>query len=74
MVDVARSLCPVCGRETPALPHLSGDGSYVFYFRCDACRHIWTVNKASGHINHVTPLRPTKLADDYPMPVTAKRG
>ena len=51
--------CPVCGGETPALPHLSGETSYVFYFRCDLCRHIWTVNKDSGAISHVTPLPQT---------------
>ena len=51
------SLCPVCGREALLLPHLSGEASYVFYFRCGVCRHIWTVNKVSGHIRHVTPLR-----------------
>ena len=48
--------CPVCGRETPALPGLSVD-SIVFYFRCDGCRHIWTVNKVDpAKIDHVTPL------------------
>ena len=50
---------PVCDRETPPLPYLSGDTSFVFYFRCDVCRHIWTVDKASGRLNHVT-LLPTK--------------
>jgi len=49
----------VCGRETQPLPYLSGETSFVFYFRCDVCRHIWTVDKASSRINHVTPL-PTK--------------
>jgi hypothetical protein len=52
------SLCPVCGRETPPLPQLSNT-SMVFYYRCDACRHIWTVDKdGSGNVNHVTPLPP----------------
>jgi hypothetical protein len=53
------SACPVCGRGTPPLPQLS-ETSFVFYFRCDGCRHIWTVNKASGDINHVTPLPPQR--------------
>jgi len=60
-------LCPACDRETPPLSQLS-EASLVFYFRCDACRHIWTVDKdGSGHINHVTPLLPR-------APKTAKQS
>jgi hypothetical protein len=47
--------CPVCSRETSPLPHLS-ETALVYYFRCDGCRHIWTVDKEDPAItNDVTP-------------------
>lgn len=58
---VSLSRCPVCRREMPYLPHLS-DGSYVDYFRCHVCHHVWTINKKDPRwITHVTPLPPRAL-------------
>ena len=53
------SLCPVCGENTPHLPNLS-EGSYVIYFRCSTCHHVWAVNKSNpGVVHHVT-LKPPR--------------
>jgi len=31
--------------------------TYVNYYRCDACKHIWTTDKQThALVRHVTPL------------------
>jgi hypothetical protein len=48
--------CPACGQLNPRRRlDFSSDGADVNYYRCD-CGHIWTVNKGTGQVTHVTPL------------------
>lgn len=49
--------CPACVQQTPRHLYEESDDSYVNYYICPACGHIWTVNKyVSSFVTHVTPL------------------
>lgn len=37
--------CPVCGRSSNRMESLSKASAYIDYYRCEECRHIWTVPK-----------------------------
>jgi hypothetical protein len=55
----AVSKCPSCdGERVRLLPALS-ERARVDYYRC-YCSHVWSVDKETQLIEHVTPL-PSKL-------------
>lgn len=50
-------MCPSCDNR-----HLvkleTSSYTYVDYYRCEACGHVWTADKKTNElVNHVTPLR-----------------
>jgi hypothetical protein len=48
--------CPNCQTPTRRAMDLS-EQTYVNYYRCDACKHIWTTDKQThALVRHVTPL------------------
>ena len=49
--------CPSCAAPTPRLLNdLTKDGT-VWYYRCQNCRHVWSIaNKDDTQITHITPL------------------
>jgi hypothetical protein len=51
--------CPSCHRPANLVNGVRTD-RYVDFFRCEACRHVWTTDKDDGAIlQHVTPLPKT---------------
>ena len=54
--------CPACGQPTPQHLDESSEGTFVDYYRCAGCNHIWAVDKRdASKVTHVTPfLRPKK--------------
>lgn len=53
-----RKPCPECGHSGRFLPEPSID-SYVNYYRCDDCAHVWCYDKRKpdGAHHGVTPNR-----------------
>jgi hypothetical protein len=48
--------CPNCHAPTRRAMDLS-EQTYVNYYRCDGCKHIWTTDKQThALVRHVTPL------------------
>ena len=56
--------CPACqARTARVLEGPSGD-AYVWYYRCPACGHAWSVSKTDEtDVHHITPLPPTDPAN-----------
>ena len=50
------SPCPRCSRLTAPLNAFSSP--LVTYYCCEACRHIWVIDKKTGEVNNVTLLPP----------------
>ena len=49
--------CPACGQQTARHLDEASKSSYVSYYLCRNCEHIWTINKQNPSIvTHVTPL------------------
>ena len=49
--------CPSCDATNVDWLEWLSQGSWVDYYRCPLCRHVWTVGKDDqGHVHHVTPL------------------
>ena len=55
--------CPNCETQTA---RQMGDVSYaVWYYRCEACGHVWTIDKHDdSKVTHVTPLGATRKPTD----------
>src|SRR5262245_57337642 len=48
--------CPACDAQTSRLLEEVSRHAVVWYDRCDACGHVWTVHRDTGSVHHVTPL------------------
>jgi DNA-directed RNA polymerase subunit RPC12/RpoP len=49
--------CPACSRLTPRRLDETSKDAYADYYRCEACGHVWSVNKKDPTlVHHVTPL------------------
>ena len=48
--------CVACGVATTRLLDEASRHSIVWYYRCDACGHVWALHKDNGQVHHVTPL------------------
>jgi len=54
--------CPQCDSLTPRRLDGASQAAYVWYYRCDACGHAWSVSKTDeANVHHITPLPPPKL-------------
>jgi hypothetical protein len=49
--------CPKCGEQTPRLLQGASSYSWVNYYWCGRCKHVWNIPKDTpdGPIQHVTP-------------------
>ena len=53
--------CPACGAKTPRHMDEASRDAFVYYYRCDNCGHVWTINKQDpSRVTHVTPLPDAK--------------
>ena len=47
--------CPNCQSLTPQILDASSQQAYVWYYRCGACGHVWTISKdGTGAVRDVT--------------------
>lgn len=54
--------CPSCSRPANLVNAVSTD-RWVDFYRCEACRHVWTTNKdGTTTLLHVTPLKASQTA------------
>jgi hypothetical protein len=59
---MASQPCIVCGHTSARLLPVASKDAFVNYYRCDLCRHVWTVHKTDpSRIEHVTRFRKPKL-------------
>ena len=57
--------CPNCAAQTPRVLEGASENAYVWYYRCERCLHIWTLDKRDDtRITHVTPLKRRPEAND----------
>ena len=50
--------CPNCADMTARVLSGTSADAYVWYYRCQACGHVWTIDKHDeSRVAHVTPLK-----------------
>ena len=53
--------CPACDEMTARHLGSSSKNAFVHYYSCQACLHIWTLDKRDpSRVTHVMPLSPNK--------------
>jgi len=51
--------CPNCAAHSPRLLESASKDAFVWYVRCEACGHVWSVSKdANQTVRDVTERRP----------------
>jgi len=49
--------CPNCDAAAPRFLEESSKEATVWYYRCAACGHVWSIQKQDGQtLTHVTPM------------------
>jgi hypothetical protein len=50
--------CPQCQNPTARMLDFPSKGAMVWYYRCQNCAHVWTIDKKDPTaMTHVTALR-----------------
>jgi hypothetical protein len=60
--------CPNCRAQVARLLEEASRYAIVCYYRCESCGHVWTVDRQTGEIAHVTPLGADETTGDETPP------
>jgi len=56
--------CPSCAHDRVRLLEASSQDAVVNYYRCEACFHVWAIEKdGSGRTRHITPPKDSTSPD-----------